>query len=55
MPFGPAGSETLTLNLDSLWSGGPFEVNVSIPGGKHDARMAYRDDRTTLAAIQTHP
>lgn len=26
MPFGPAGSETLTLNFDSLWSGGPFEV-----------------------------
>lgn len=28
MPIGPAGHETLTLNLDSLWSGGPFEVNV---------------------------
>jgi alpha-L-fucosidase 2 len=29
MPSGPAGFETLTLNLDSLWSGGPFEVTVS--------------------------
>jgi len=28
MPIGPAGYETLTLNLDSLWSGGPFEVDV---------------------------
>ncbi|KAH9869857.1 hypothetical protein J1614_006777 [Plenodomus biglobosus] len=26
MPFGPAGQETINLNLDSLWSGGPFEV-----------------------------
>jgi alpha-L-fucosidase 2 len=26
MPIGPAGLETLTLNLDTLWSGGPFEV-----------------------------
>jgi hypothetical protein len=29
MSSGPAGSETLTFNLDSLWSGGPFEANVS--------------------------
>ncbi|CAO2652325.1 Nn.00g006080.m01.CDS01 [Neocucurbitaria sp. VM-36] len=27
MPFGPAGLETLNLNLDTLWSGGPFEVD----------------------------
>jgi alpha-L-fucosidase 2 len=27
MPFGPAGSETLNINIDSLWSGGPFEVS----------------------------
>lgn len=26
MPFGPAGQETVNLNLDSLWSGGPFET-----------------------------
>ncbi|KAF2825648.1 glycoside hydrolase family 95 protein-like protein [Ophiobolus disseminans] len=26
MPFGPAGSETLNINVDSLWSGGPFEI-----------------------------
>jgi alpha-L-fucosidase 2 len=29
MSSGPAGSETLTFNLDTLWSGGPFEANVS--------------------------
>lgn len=29
LSFGPAGSETLNLNVDSLWSGGPFEVAVS--------------------------
>ena len=27
MPFGPAGSETLNLNIDSLWSGGPFQID----------------------------
>lgn len=32
MPFGPAGSETITLNLDRLWSGGPFEASVSLVG-----------------------
>jgi alpha-L-fucosidase 2 len=30
MPFGPPGAETLTLNVDSLWSGGPFEASVSL-------------------------
>ncbi len=29
MPFGVAGAETLNLNIDSLWSGGPFEAAVS--------------------------
>lgn len=29
LSFGPAGSETLNLNVDSLWSGGPFDVSVS--------------------------
>lgn len=29
MPIGPAGQETLNLNVDSLWSGGPFEAAVS--------------------------
>lgn len=28
MPFGEAGSEQLSLNVDSLWSGGPFENAV---------------------------
>lgn len=30
MPIGPPSAETLTLNLDSLWSGGPFEASVSL-------------------------
>lgn len=30
--FGEAGSEKLTLNRDSLWSGGPF-ANTSYNGG----------------------
>jgi alpha-L-fucosidase 2 len=32
IPFGPPGTESLVLNLDSLWSGGPFE-NSSYTGG----------------------
>ncbi|KAF1950601.1 glycoside hydrolase family 95 protein-like protein [Byssothecium circinans] len=27
LSFGPAGHEALSLNLDSLWSGGPFETS----------------------------
>ncbi|USP80143.1 glycoside hydrolase family 95 protein [Curvularia clavata] len=27
MPIGPPWAETLTLNLDTLWSGGPFEAS----------------------------
>lgn len=27
--FGPPGAEKLALNVDSLWSGGPFENSVS--------------------------
>lgn len=29
IPFGPPGAETLVLNLDSLWYGGPFEFSVN--------------------------
>ncbi len=29
MPFGSPGSELVVLNIDSLWSGGPFENSVS--------------------------
>ncbi|CAG8983007.1 hypothetical protein HYALB_00003586, partial [Hymenoscyphus albidus] len=32
IPFGNPGSETLSLNLDSLWTGGPFESD-SYTGG----------------------
>ncbi len=28
MPFGTPGKESLALNIDSLWSGGPFESSV---------------------------
>jgi hypothetical protein len=30
MPFGEAGTEKLNLNYDDLWSGGPFQVDVSL-------------------------
>ncbi|KAL4881732.1 alpha-fucosidase A [Aspergillus karnatakaensis] len=26
IPFGPPGAEKINLNVDSLWSGGPFEI-----------------------------
>lgn len=29
MPFGQPGQEKLNMNIDSLWSGGPFEATVS--------------------------
>ena len=29
IPFGEPGSEKVLLNVDSLWSGGPFEAEVS--------------------------
>ncbi|PSR97775.1 Six-hairpin glycosidase-like protein [Coniella lustricola] len=32
IPFGPPGGETLVLNLDSLWSGGPF-ASTNYTGG----------------------
>jgi alpha-L-fucosidase 2 len=30
MSFGQPGSEKINMNIDSLWSGGPFESNVRI-------------------------
>jgi hypothetical protein len=30
MPFGPPGQEKLNMNIDSLWTGGPFESSVRI-------------------------
>jgi hypothetical protein len=30
MPLGPPGHESLVLNIDSLWAGGPFENSVGI-------------------------
>lgn len=47
MPFGPPGAERLVVNVDSLWSGGPFE-SADYRGGnplasKADALPAIRD------------
>ncbi|KAF2128266.1 glycoside hydrolase family 95 protein [Dothidotthia symphoricarpi CBS 119687] len=39
MPYGPAGSETVNLNLDSLWSGGPFE-SANYTGGNPSSAVA---------------
>ncbi|TVY84088.1 putative alpha-fucosidase A, partial [Lachnellula suecica] len=36
MPFGDPGTEKVVLNIDSLWSGGPFE-NSSYTGGNPDS------------------
>ncbi|KAI1340847.1 glycoside hydrolase family 95 protein [Xylariaceae sp. FL0016] len=38
MPFGNAGAEKLNLNIDTLWSGGPFEVE-DYRGGNPNASM----------------
>ncbi|EDU43196.1 hypothetical protein PtrSN002B_009456 [Pyrenophora tritici-repentis] len=35
MPVGPPAAETLTLNLDSLWSGGPFNISNYTGGNPH--------------------
>ena len=37
MPFGNPGSESINLNVDSLWSGGPFECSV----GPREASFFY--------------
>lgn len=47
LPFGEAGHEKLNLNVDSLWSGGPFE-DSSYTGGNpaepvYDALPGIRD------------
>jgi alpha-L-fucosidase 2 len=31
MPFSAPGAEKVVLNIDSLWSGGPFQSSVSFP------------------------
>ena len=30
MPFGEAGAKNVNLDVDSLWSGGPFESDVGL-------------------------
>lgn len=39
LPFGEAGHEKLSLNRDSLWSGGPFE-NSSYRGGNPEQAVS---------------
>jgi hypothetical protein len=34
MSFGSPGAEKVVINVDSLWSGGPFESTVSIYGSR---------------------
>lgn len=40
LPFGEAGHETLSINRDTLWSGGPFE-NSSYNGGNAGQRHEF--------------
>lgn len=40
LPFGEAGDETLSINRDTLWSGGPFE-NSSYSAGNTDQRYQF--------------
>lgn len=40
LPYGEAGRETLSINRDSLWSGGPFE-NSSYAGGNDGQRSQF--------------
>jgi alpha-L-fucosidase 2 len=39
MPYGPPGAEKLILNIDSLWSGGPF-ASAEYRGGNPTAPKA---------------
>ncbi|CAN9091999.1 unnamed protein product [Alternaria alternata] len=39
MPIGPPGAEILTLNLDTLWSGGPFSAS-NYSGGNPNSSVA---------------
>jgi alpha-L-fucosidase 2 len=36
MPFGAPGAEKIVLNIDSLWSGGPFQSSVRRPANSVD-------------------
>lgn len=40
LPFGEPGHEILSINRDSLWSGGPFE-NASYNGGNAGPRFQW--------------
>jgi hypothetical protein len=41
MPIGPAGLETLTLNLDTLCTGRPFEVTNYTGGNPNSSLASY--------------
>lgn len=57
MPFGNPGSEKVVLNIDSLWSGGPFENAVSSPAMSSDTARSPRPslilERTQLQMYRT--
>ncbi|KAI9686678.1 MAG: hypothetical protein M1820_010582 [Bogoriella megaspora] len=41
MPFGNPGAEVINLNIDSLWSGGPFECSNYTGGNPSGEEYAY--------------
>lgn len=59
MPIGPPWAETLTLNLDTLWSGGPFDASVSssLPTKSHhytDFRPRITQAVTRIPQLRLH-
>ncbi|EKG13099.1 Six-hairpin glycosidase-like protein [Macrophomina phaseolina MS6] len=41
LPFGDAGAEKVSLNIDSLWSGGPFEVSNYTGGNPTSEKFRF--------------
>ncbi|KAF8854293.1 glycoside hydrolase family 95 protein-like protein [Acephala macrosclerotiorum] len=41
MPFGSPGAESIVLNIDSLWSGGPFESSSYTGGNPAEEKSEY--------------
>ncbi|KAF2192678.1 glycoside hydrolase family 95 protein [Zopfia rhizophila CBS 207.26] len=41
MPFGPPGAEKIVLNVDSLWSGGPFSSRSYTGGNPSEEKHSY--------------
>ena len=51
MPFGAPGNEKVILNVDSLWSGGPFGAAVRSSAPIAGSIIVADEYRTTPAAI----